>query len=286
MGQWDRNVAAWTFKPPRKRIPSLPLPKEEQDRRPTLKHAARHHFWFINAVFVYYSVMKFPKVLLVIPVLVLSALSVVAQTTAGSPQQKAISKKDFEKVDKKARESLKTATYRVTQTFEYFEEPDKIGAVMDRSVTENIHPNKWRHVDESNYPRPSKYEYISDGKYFFKRKNDGDWIKSIGGSTEGRESRETDDLTNVRYRFLGKANLHGTKADKYEVESLRVANPFSMTDMLTYSGSRCATYWYDESGRILRKVEVNGIDGSKGTWVETFEYVYDPKDLKIEAPIK
>ncbi|MBK8467144.1 MAG: hypothetical protein IPL32_15085 [Chloracidobacterium sp.] len=214
--------------------------------------------------------MKFLRPVLILAVLVLSVFGVRAQTTSLSEKQKSITKKEFEKAEKKAKEMLKTATYRMTQTFEYFEEPDKSGALIERSIEEVVHPNKWRRVDESNYPRPSRHEYISDGKYFFKRKNDGDWIKSIGGSTELRESREPDDLTNVRYRFLGKANLHGTKADKYEVESLRVANPFSMTDMLTYSGSRCATYWFDELGRILRKVEVNGIDGSKVTWVETF----------------
>ena len=44
--------------------------------------------------------------------------------------------------------------------------------------------------------------------------------------------------------------------------------------------------WYSFDGRILTKIVGMGIEGSNDMFRETTTYEYDPKDLKIEAPMK
>lgn len=221
------------------------------------------------------------KVAALIFTIFLAAVSVAGQVTA---LKNDISGAQFSSVEQKAQKVLKTATYRMSRTFEYFGSRNEPADLIERSVSEVIHPDKWRAVDVSKYPGPVKYEYIWNGKDFFKRTNDGEWTKPEHHWTEWRESRDSEHSA-VRYRFLGKTDLNGAQANKYEVESLRVANPYAQNEILKFSGIRRATYWYDGTGRILKKVEVNSINDSEETLVETFDYVYDPKDLKIEAPI-
>lgn len=45
-------------------------------------------------------------------------------------------------------------------------------------------------------------------------------------------------------------------------------------------------YWITEDNFLLKKKIENTIAGSEGLLLENWIYEYNPKDLKIEAPIK
>ena len=46
-----------------------------------------------------------------------------------------------------------------------------------------------------------------------------------------------------------------------------------------------ARVWYSAKGEIHKKTEETAIEGREEILRETVTYEYDPKDLKIEAPV-
>ena len=49
---------------------------------------------------------------------------------------------------------------------------------------------------------------------------------------------------------------------------------------------RTTRVWYSAEGKILTKTEETAIEGREEMVRETTTYEYDPKDLRIEAPVK
>lgn len=190
----------------------------------------------------------------------------------------------FLDVQDKADELIKKSSYRLTRLSEYFENRDKPGKVTETLLREVLQPDKWRTVEEKEFDgKHTRIERLWDGKTLYEKENDGEWRKFRGGTgVSGRI--ESGQVTN-RYRHLGKVDLDGTLADLYEVETLRIANKFSATDMVVVRYVRKTRCWYSTEGRLLKKIEENMIEGREAMNRETTFIDYDPK-ISIEAPIK
>jgi len=238
-------------------------------------------FWWKNlwdarqkTVFVYYSVMKFSKLLFIFAVLVLSALGLTAQTE--------ITEKQFNEIEAKGAESLKTSSHRLIRKQEYFEDRTKPGRISEIDLHEFLSPNKRRTVEEKFNNNPHRIERIWDGKFLFEKINDGEW-KRYNGGTSVSSNIETGKITNS-YKYLGKTDLEGKRADLYEFKMVRIARKMTMNDIFTVHYLRQIRYWFSVDGKLLMKIKEDEIEGRNELSRETTIVDYEA-NIKIETPI-
>ena len=186
--------------------------------------------------------------------------------------------------DAKAKELLKTANYRSIWALEYFEDRSKPGRLSEKTLIEIIQPDRKRAVEEQFYDMPSREESIWVDKALYFKRNEEPWVKYSGGSGINQRT-ESGQVTN-QYRFLPAVEFEGKKADFYEHISVRTANKFSQTDYVVVRYVRTTRTWYSLEGKLLKIIEDTTIEGKEALSRQTTTYEYDPKDLKIEAPIK
>lgn len=184
----------------------------------------------------------------------------------------------------KAQELRNNSNYRSVLTKEYLEDRSKDAKLQAKTLHEVIQPDSWRMVDETFYGKPSREERIWVDEALYVKINDGQWQKYKGGGVGG--SRIESGQIKNQYRFLAAIEFEGGKADFYEHISIRTANKASQNDLVTVRYVRTTRSWYSLDGKILKKIEENTIDGHEDMLRETTTYEYNPKDLKIEAPIK
>ena len=185
--------------------------------------------------------------------------------------------------DAKAEELLKTANYRSVWTKEYLEDRAKPATLQEKKLREVIQPNKWRTVEETLGDKPSREERIWVDKALYVQRDDKPWQKFSGGGGGGMRM-ESGQVKN-QYRYLPAIDFDGIKADFYEHISVRTANKFSQTDFVVVRYVRTTRVWYSADGKILKKTEETAIEGREEMLREVTTYEYDPKDLKIEAPV-
>ena len=183
----------------------------------------------------------------------------------------------------KGEELLKTANYRSVWTKGYVETGTKLAKLQEATFREVVHPDKWRTVEEAFGDKPSRVERIWVDKALYEKRNDEPWQKFSGGGGVGGRI-ESGQVKN-QYRFLPAIDFEGKKADFYEHLSIRTANKFSQTDFVVVRYVRTTRVWYSAEGKILKKTEETAIEGREEMVRETTTYEYDPKDLKIEAPV-
>jgi len=188
-------------------------------------------------------------------------------------------------VQAKAGELLKTANYRVIQTKEYFAERSREGKLQEKLLLEFVQPDKKRTLWEEFYNKPRRNETISDGKASYSRTDNWPWSKD-------------DDLANYyetdveivpdrnQYKYVPAVEIEGKKADYYEFVEVRKSNKSSKTDFPTIGYVCTMQLWFLLDGKILKKMEDCVLEGRKDRLLWTTTCEYDPKGLKIEAPIK
>lgn len=182
----------------------------------------------------------------------------------------------------KASELIKKANYRSVWTKEYFANRSKDVTLHEKLLREVLQPDKWHTIEEKFGDKLQREEMIADGKAFYFRTNDGPWAKGGLGSGSGVmvESEQVKD----QFRYIPALDFEGTKADLYELVSVRKANKYSQTDLVDVKYVTTVRIWYSTDGKILKKIEEKVIEGREEMLRETTTYEYDPKDLKIEAP--
>jgi len=221
------------------------------------------------------------KVAALILTIFLAAVSVAGQVTT---LKNDIPESQYLAAEAKAAELLKTANYRSVWAKEYLEDRSKPATLQEGKVKEVIQPNKWRTVEQTYYNKPTREEIIADGKAFYFRTNNGPWSKG-GLGNSGGGWLESGQVKN-QYRYVPAIDFRGIKADFYEKVSVRTANKSSQTDSFVVRYIRTTRVWYSAEGKILLKTEETMMEGREETLYETTTFEYDPKDLKIEAPIK
>jgi len=220
--------------------------------------------------------MKLVMVFLVLVVLLLSALGLAAQT-------KEITEKQFNEINAKGMELLNSSSHRSTRKLEYFGDRSKPGRTSETSLREVLIPDKWRTVEETFYDKHTREESIWDGKFLYMKVNDGEWKRYNGGGSGGVDF-EAGEMTKS-YKYLGKADLDGKRADMYEFKMDRIARKMTMTDMFTVHYIRKISYWFSADGKLLKKIKEDDVQGRNELSRETTTIDYDA-NIKIEAPIK
>ena len=236
--------------------------------------------------------MKFRNPLLIVALLVLSAFGAAAQATATS-QNNVITKKDFEKVYKRAEELLKTTSYRVTNTVEYvFLEQLSDPAVFQKTVKEYVPPDRSYVLDEFTLikGKPITHEWITIGKQKFLRKYGGkygDPWKKVSQSKKPIRNRIT--VVSAQYFSDGTVLIDGKKVSVFVVVRKIKIREGSPPTNVPYQDK--ATFWYENNGRLLKLVSETQGDYTKDSDPENLKYretaifEYEP-NIKIEAPIK
>jgi len=221
------------------------------------------------------------KVAALILTMFLAAVSAAGQVTTNKND---IPESQYLAAEAKAAELLKTANYRSRWVKSYLEDNLMATFLQEMVTREVIRPNKWRTITVKLYENPPvREEIIADGKDFYFRTDNGPWTKGGLGSGSGGVI-ETGQVKN-QFRYLPAINYGGKKVNLYEKISVRTANKLSQTDLVVVRYIRTTRIWYSLDGKILQKIEETRVEGSKEMLRETTTYEYDPKDLKIEAPV-
>lgn len=200
-------------------------------------------------------------------------------------QEKILTESEFNAILERTESKLKTQNYRLTKTEELFLKPNEKAENVRIEIKEVVLPNKWREViEERSKDKTSKTERLWDGSKLYKRENDGEWKKFDGGGGMGMSIR-SGKFTKV-FKFVEKIVLDGKNVNLYEVQITRVANKFTQTSSYQVTYVEKSKYWIGEDDLLLKKKVENTIQGLEAVAVENWVYEYDPKNLKIEAPIK
>jgi hypothetical protein len=129
-----------------------------------------------------------------------------------------------------------------------------------------------------------KIELIQIGKDYYCRRDDGDWKKSTNWCADGSafglsniiSERFTVEPIIVKGEDLNLFENYTTYKNTY--------SPNKDKEGLSYFQRK---FWLNKDGLILKEEIINGlIEPKRLYWQQTKTYEYNPKNLKIEAPIK
>jgi len=159
-------------------------------------------------------------------------------------------------------------------------------AETDEWLYEYVLPDKIRYVHTDSIDgKPVRTEQIDIGANKYCKKGEGAWesVKSgcIGGGTGGA----VPNTSSLRFT-IEKVNVDGKELTLYSqyITYKNISSKTKDTEGLSYYEEK---YWLNKDGLLLRQEHRNGLIDPKTldrSTVDTYEY--NPKDLKIEAPIK
>ena len=182
-----------------------------------------------------------------------------------------------------ARQKARSIDRRKIQKIENYKDGKLISSEEWRY--EYLLPDRIRYVHtESSNGKTTRTEEIDIGKQKYCKFNEGEWKVSttycIGGSGSGGPSPMVDQYT------IDNTKLNGQQLKRYR-HFFTFKRPWLKGDDSDLVFFEEMTDWINNDGLIVREEMRIGrndpmIDESKT--VETYEY--NPKDLKIEAPIK
>lgn len=215
------------------------------------------------------------NILLITLILVCSSLTVFGQA-------KKLPRQEFFAAVNKNSQTFYNSTRREKVTSKVY--TDGVLTWEENSITEFLQPNKKRlySITKEN-GKTEIEEFIEVDKVVYQRKNNGNWIKDENGrfpmwgsimpnpiSEEFTVEDTTLDNKNVKlYRWY--AVFYEYDAEKTE-ENKR------------YSENKT---WIDDTGfEIRQETEQGKLVAKEVTFRKLYEYEINPKDLKIEAPIK
>lgn len=206
---------------------------------------------------------------------ILLALVILSAVSAANAQVKQITQDEFYAASGKAFRLMSERARRIIIKIDDIEN----GAVVS-SLTrteEQIFPDKERYV---NVDRKGSQESVSEviiiGSKMYRRENNGDWVV---GFRNGQGSGAGFSRTSCAQFTEEDTSIDGVFARK--LSNLDISKEGNVLTFENYS------VWYDQQGFFLRSERVTGLLEpriEKSRTVTTYEY--DPKDLRIEAPVK
>ena len=236
-------------------------------------------------IFVYYSIMNPLKLLLVLAMFALSASSLSAQA------EKTLTEDEYVDVVDSAFDATAKRIRRVTKTVVSFTEGHEIGS--ETATEEFIPPDSWHKLRQLRAGSEStSFEIIEVGDAKYKRSNQDMWAKwyrmpynevkvtYVGFEdvmTVTYQAFETDYGEAVKYTSRPSV-LNGHQAVLYSKVSNGLKNGNARIGI--------EEIWVSSAGLVLRVMATRSEVEPIWTKRTEISYEYDPKDLKIEAPIK
>lgn len=153
-------------------------------------------------------------------------------------------------------------------------------------ISENLPPDKkrWLSTVEKDGVVTEKMESITIGKIEYTRKNNEDWTKrdltvSGSGGTGGFKIGGPLDTKELHQYILAPTTLDNQPSNLYfYYHVLQIEN------VLHFLESR---HWLNRDGLIIKSTTKQGRTiPDNVVSLQTRDYEYNPKDLKIEAPVK
>lgn len=221
------------------------------------------------------------KVAALILTMFLATISAAGQVT--SPEN-TISNSEFTTVDERAGNLLSsTLRKRVTTIKEFTKNRSIPFKISEKIVREFDRPSGLREVIETYGKVRVIRERISTGRQTHTRTDNGPWTEAANRSF---------DLTlrsfypeTHQFRRLLSVELDGEKVDYYEINGTVYGTSCDGVGECTKFPYQVKyTSWISSNGMVLKRV-METDRGQTAVWRETITYEYDPKDLKIEAPI-
>ena len=200
-------------------------------------------------------------------------------------QERVSNEKEISNLRKNAYEKLKSIAYRGTMKSESYKNVnDSSPYYFITSIFESVSPESTRYVYEYRTADGVKRtETITIGKKKYQRLNNEDWkeITSESGGFGGGSGTEIKAKITTNYKYLGTKSVKNQTSDLFEKVTTREYKIDGKLDKSVYTEK----YWFSKDGLFL-KTESEYKNNGKVTSHTIFEYEYNPKDLKIEAPIK
>lgn len=175
---------------------------------------------------------------------------------------------------------------RIVSVDERLENEGKTSVVRSKSTSEFLPPDRYHYIFETTTAAGTeRTEYIDIGKESFVRRGDGDWEIFVpsgkGGMGNGTgDGFERPQIETKVVRTLSKnVNVNDQTANLYQTVTT-VKYTFTTR---THTNVFIESYWFDNSGRMLKSFEETQYGDTKKSTRSTTEYDYDP-NLKIEAP--
>lgn len=193
--------------------------------------------------------------------------------------------KQYRAVMAKAEKMLGTLSYRSVWTKEFFESSSQPGKIRARTEREILRSDLWRTVEETFQGKPDRNELICVGKYIYTKTNDLPWARFDFEYEPPNGSIDAHRATNL-HKYIPLVDFQGGKAHYYEATLIRTEEEFTSTGFVNVKHIRTERSWFTLDGKLLKKLDEATIEGREEVIRETTTYEYDPKDLKIEAPVK
>lgn len=163
----------------------------------------------------------------------------------------------------------------------YFREGKPQGST--ETITENISPDRYRRaVTETSGNKTEKLDFIQIGEKFYCKKNKGAW--KLGENCD--ENSGLSGLSSVASREFSLETV--VESGK----SLKLYRQYIVSKIADETGKETLLYWetkfwIDDKGNLLRSENESGLKESRKIRRRSVTvYEYNPKNLKIEAPIK
>lgn len=199
-------------------------------------------------------------------------------------QIKQISREDFYQQSREANKKRFANSRREITQIKDYKDGNTVSTV--EFTSEHLVPDKYHYISIEKYSdRTTKFESISINKVQYCRKNDGNWEKSKSYCGYGSGSGGPSNIVETKYT-VEETKLNSKKVKLYQEYTTykNIYSPDKDKEGLSYWQER---FWLDKDGFILRKETEKGlIEPRKSNYQEEItNYEYDPRDLKIEAPI-
>lgn len=205
-------------------------------------------------------------------------------------QQREVTPLQFYQAEAEALKKVDGFNQRITYKTEYFNTSDGSSQNSYTLISEKIFPDKTRSLlihTSGNVTK--KKEEIRIGYFLYQRIDDGKWTKTDlrkgngAGYGNGVGDGDGDGSRNIKItnKFTAvESDLNGQGVTLYEkLTTVEYTNLYT-----TFSSEK---FWINKEGLILKKESKSGyLNPEKIGFQNTTEYEYNPKDLKIEAPIK
>jgi len=201
-------------------------------------------------------------------------------------QQKDTTQSEFSEAKSQALKKAEGYNRRVIYKREYLKSSDGNFRITFSEISETILPDKTRNLTiQTTDGVIEKSEEIKIGFFLYERINDGKWTKTdlrkvvYGHSLCGNRIIKSDAKITNKYN-VAEEFLNGQQTMFYEgLTTVEYSNSYA-----TFSQSK---FWINKDSLILRNETTIGRLNPERIEEQTLtEYEYNPKDLKIEAPIK
>jgi lipopolysaccharide export LptBFGC system permease protein LptF len=214
----------------------------------------------------------------IIPVLVFSFVFILNAFS----QNKPITKAEYDSAINSAMSKTGKSVYRQSTFAKFYSGKDV--TQTRTTINEQLSDERKRTFFkiEANGRVSDSYEFITVGKTEYKKKLNEDWTKTemspkFGGSGGG--SGTPIESKNLDAYFITKSKADNQERDSYVNFSVVLTG----NELYFIEDQR----WINSEGLISKSVvKVSRITPENITSVTTSDYKYNPKDLKIEAPIR